>query len=256
MGMALVIYVAHWCAVRGMTIGRVFTGMLPFVIVVLPAVLLSLRTTADGPAAVLVLTALAVFFVAGGNLRLPAVAAIGASLVLGLANSSWVRTQWSDALSRPAHIVGDWSWFGGWLGGAQLPDRMLASPGFGLIGEELGFVGAGAVLLLFSAIIWRGMRVALKAPDTHGGLLAVGVTSWIGLEAALNVAWALGLSRLSSPVLPLVSGGALSLVPLLTGVGILLSISTETVEGGWVSNEPPDRHHGSVMTPVETGPGL
>lgn len=66
LGMALVIYLAHWCAVRGMTVGRVFTGTLPFVIVVLPAVVLSLRTTADGPAVVLVLTALAVFFVAGG----------------------------------------------------------------------------------------------------------------------------------------------------------------------------------------------
>lgn len=96
---------------------------------------------------------------------------------------------------------------------------------FSIIGEELGFLGAGVVLLLFAVLGWRGYRVAVAAPDTFGSLLGVGLVSMVIIQCIINI----GVVTASLPItgipLPLVSYGGSSLLFTMAGIGILLNLS-------------------------------
>ncbi len=106
---------------------------------------------------------------------------------------------------------------------------------FAVIGQELGFVGATAVIGLFCLLAYRGFRVAVAAPDTFGGLLAAGITAWLCLQAFVNIGVVVTLLPVTGITLPFVSAGGSSLIVSLVAAGILLSVSRETaVSGGWV----------------------
>lgn len=96
---------------------------------------------------------------------------------------------------------------------------------FAILGEELGFLGAGVVLLLFFLFAWRGFRIALKAPDIFGSLLAGGITTMIIFQAAVNIGVVSGTLPVTGIPLPFISFGGSSLVFTLAGVGLLLNIS-------------------------------
>lgn len=93
------------------------------------------------------------------------------------------------------------------------------------IGEELGFVGLCAMILVFCIIVWRGLKIALSRPGTFGSYLAFGITASIGLQAVLNLAVALGVVPTKGLNLPFVSYGGSSLIFNMISVGILLDIS-------------------------------
>jgi cell division protein FtsW len=92
------------------------------------------------------------------------------------------------------------------------------------IGEELGFVGIAAVLLLFVVVVWRGLRAALGARDVFGCYLALGITVSFGLQAIIHAGVVLGLLPAKGLTLPLVSYGGSSLVMSLFFVGVLLDV--------------------------------
>jgi cell division protein FtsW len=96
---------------------------------------------------------------------------------------------------------------------------------YSVISEELGLIGATAVLLCFAVIAWRGLRVALRAPDTFGALLALGLTMMVAVQALANISVALGLLPTKGLPLPFVSSGGSSLLINLLGMGILLNVS-------------------------------
>jgi cell division protein FtsW len=96
---------------------------------------------------------------------------------------------------------------------------------FAVIGEELGLVGATGVLACFSLIAWRGLRIALRAQDSFGSLVALGLTSMIVVQAFVNMSVVLGLMPTKGIPLPLVSAGGSSLLISLLGMGVLLNIS-------------------------------
>jgi cell division protein FtsW len=96
---------------------------------------------------------------------------------------------------------------------------------YSVIAEELGLVGASAVLLCFCVITWRGLRVTLRAPDRFGAFLALGLTTMIAIQAFVNVSVVLGLMPTKGIPLPLVSNGGSSLLINLLGMGILLNVS-------------------------------
>lgn len=96
---------------------------------------------------------------------------------------------------------------------------------FAMIGEELGFVGASLVVLLFFLFIWRGFRVAMKAPNLFLSLLAVGLTSLIGIQAMVNMGVVTGVLPVTGITLPFLSYGGTSLLFTMVGVGLLLNIS-------------------------------
>ncbi len=96
---------------------------------------------------------------------------------------------------------------------------------FAILAEELGFVGAAAVVVLFFVVAWRGYRIALEAPDRYGAVLAVGLTTMVLLQAILNIGVVTDSLPVTGVPLPFISYGGSSLVFSLAGVGILLSIS-------------------------------
>lgn len=96
---------------------------------------------------------------------------------------------------------------------------------YAVIGEELGLIGATATLICFGVIAWRGLRIATRAEDRFGSLLAVGLTTMIVAQAFGNMSVVLGLLPTKGIPLPLVSSGGSSLLASLLGIGVLLNIS-------------------------------
>lgn len=119
--------------------------------------------------------------------------------------------------------------FGVGLGNGSVQWGFLPNPHsdfiFSVIGEELGLAGSVLVLLLLGAICWFGLRAASRAPDRFGGLLAVGIVAWIGVETFVNIGAVIGLLPVTGIPLPLVSYGGSSLVLTMAAAGVLVSIA-------------------------------
>jgi cell division protein FtsW (lipid II flippase) len=96
---------------------------------------------------------------------------------------------------------------------------------FSIIGEELGLVGVTLVIAAYAAFAWAGLRIALRCHDPFGKALAVGITTLVCGQAALNLGAVVGAAPLTGITLPLVSYGGTSLVVMLASVGILLNIA-------------------------------
>jgi cell division protein FtsW len=96
---------------------------------------------------------------------------------------------------------------------------------FSILAEELGFVGALTVIILFMLFIWRGIRIAMNAPDMMGSLIAIGITSLISVETIFNIAVVTSTVPATGMPLPFFSYGGTNLVFLLASIGILLNIS-------------------------------
>ncbi len=106
---------------------------------------------------------------------------------------------------------------------------------FAIIGEELGLVGTLAVLVLFAAIAYAGIRAARRAPDVFGRYLAGGITVWIVVQALVNIGAVVGVLPITGVPLPLVSAGGSSMLVLLAAVGILLNVAKQEV---WRTHAP------------------
>ena len=129
--------------------------------------------------------------------------------------------------------VGAGGWTGNGLGGGRQKLFFLPYPHtdfiFAIVGEELGFVGAVAVVLCFAIVAWRGLRAARRAPDVFAALLASGATAMIVVQAAINISVALGLVPTKGIPLPFVSYGGSSIVASWIAGGLILNISQHEV---------------------------
>lgn len=99
---------------------------------------------------------------------------------------------------------------------------------FSIIGEELGYIGCIFIIILFIVLIQRGVRIAIRAKDTYGTLLAVGITSVIAVQAIINIAVVTNTMPVTGVPLPFISYGGSSLLFNLIAAGILLNISSQT----------------------------
>jgi cell division protein FtsW len=238
--LALIIYLAAWFSYKER--GR----LLAFVILVGIVVGLVVAEPDLGTAVVICAIALALYFLSGAplwhfGLLIPVVLLS----ILGLALTSTYRLRRLitflnpsvDPLGASYHIrqillaLGSGGFWGLGLGKSRqkfeyLPEAMTDSI-FAIVGEELGFIGGIALIAIFLFILWRGMRIALFAPDRFGQLLAFGISSWIGVQVIINLGAMVALVPLTGVPLPLISYGGSSLVVTLIGIGILLNISKQ-----------------------------
>ncbi len=99
---------------------------------------------------------------------------------------------------------------------------------FAIIGEELGFIGAVGIILLFIVLIWRGVKIAINAPDLFSCLLATGITSMVSVQVIINIAVATSSMPVTGMALPFISWGGNSLTIFMTAMGVLLNISRHT----------------------------
>lgn len=124
--------------------------------------------------------------------------------------------------------------FGAGLGESKQKYLYLPEPHndfiFAVLAEELGFFGCVVVILLFAIFIWRGIIISMKAPDTFGSLIAVGIVSLIGLQAMINIAVVTGTVPVTGMPLPFFSYGGTAIIANLIAVGILLNVSRTCVK--------------------------
>lgn len=136
-----------------------------------------------------------------------------------------VRWQTNHAL----YAIGSGGFFGVGLGNSKMKQLYVSEPQndfiFSIVCEELGFVGAMAVIALFVLLLWRGFMIGLHAKDKFGSLLAIGLSFQVGLQAALNIAVVTDMFPNTGISLPFFSYGGTSLVMLIVEMGIVLSIS-------------------------------
>lgn len=96
---------------------------------------------------------------------------------------------------------------------------------FAIIAEELGFIGGVGLLLLFISLMWRGIVIAIHAPDSFSALVATGIVAMLMIQVSINISVVIGLIPVTGITLPFISYGGSSLTLLLTSIGILLNIS-------------------------------
>jgi len=99
---------------------------------------------------------------------------------------------------------------------------------FSIIGEELGLLGAVATIVLYGVVVWRGTRAALRASETFGTYLGLGLTAMLGFQAAVNMGVAMGMLPTKGLTLPFISYGGCSLVISMAAAGVLLSLSASS----------------------------
>lgn len=259
--LALIIYLAHWLARRGTTVGSVTRGLLPFLLIAGPIIGLIALEPDLGTTGVVTLAAFTMFFVAGGSiLQLAALAPLGlVVLVAYVLTNSYQLVRWQtflDPFMRPLaegfhtvqglYALALGGIFGNGLGETRGPGGLYLPNAdndyvFAMVGQEFGLVGGLTVIGLFLFFAYRGLRIARYATDTFGALLAVGITAWIALQAFINIGVVVNLLPVTGITLPFVSSGGTSLVVSFTAVGILLSISRETLSRGTIDDADPDR---------------
>ncbi|MFN8624709.1 MAG: putative lipid II flippase FtsW [Candidatus Binatia bacterium] len=243
----VVLYLARSIARNREHMTSFVTGVLPHLVVVGVCALLVVVQPDFGTAAILVLV-LALMLFGGGarpahliGLALLALPAVGFALVR--APYRWRRIlafvdPWRYSQDIAFQLVQSLIAFGSGgmtgIGLGESKQKMFFLPEahtdfiFALIGEELGFLGAMAVLALFAVVGIRGFRVALRHPDGFASMLALGITLVIMLEAIVNVGVVLGLLPTKGLALPFLSYGGSALIGTLVEVGILASLSRMT----------------------------
>jgi cell division protein FtsW len=241
--LALVIYLSAMLANRGDRITSLVRGLFPLCVPVLIMAVLVLKEPDMGTASLLVFMAFALFFAAGARIfHLIAILAVTAPIaVLTVVASPYRRARvfafldpWKDPQNTGFHIVqsllalGSGGIFGMGLGASRakffyLPEQYTDFI-FSVLGEELGLIGAFSVVVLFVALIYRAVRIALTAPDRFGYFLACGCGAMIAIQAFINI----GVVTSSWPVtgvpLPFVSFGGSSLVVNLIAVALIANV--------------------------------
>jgi cell division protein FtsW len=242
--LALIIYVSAWLSSRERNVKSFAAGFVPFVLMVGLVAGLVMAEPDMGTTIIIVMTTLTLFFMAGGALtHLVALLSIGGVAAGFLLLSGGYRmdrlfafiSPEADPSGRGFHILqllialGSGGVTGLGIGASRQKFFYVPSAHtdgvFAIIGEEMGFIGAVLVILLLAFLVYRGIRVMVNAPDNFGALLAIGVTSWIGYQAIINIG---GITRsipMTGVPLPFLSFGGSALAATLAGVGILLSVS-------------------------------
>ncbi|MBP1933957.1 stage V sporulation protein E [Ammoniphilus resinae] len=242
--MALILFLANWFAKHQQEVTSFRKGLLPPLSITFLMLGFILLQPDLGTAAIVMGTVLLLLFVAG--CRLIHVGGLIAGCLLGVvvltviapyrvARITSFLDPWKDPwgsgyqLIQSLYAIGPGKWFGLGLGMSRQKFYYLPEPHndfiFSILSEELGFVGASMVIVLFFLLLWRGIRIAILAPDSFASFLAVGIIGLIAIQVCINVSVVTGLFPVTGITLPFLSYGGSSLVLLLASIGILLNIS-------------------------------
>lgn len=255
--LAMVVYIAAWLAAKGEQVRQFSLGVIPFVMMVgLVGGLIMLQPDM-GTFLVIVLTTGTMFFVAGSSIShvlTLGLAGIATGAIL-IAGEGYRRDRFLSFL-RPDDdpsganfqihqmliALGSGGIRG--LGLGESRQKFFYIPGvhtdgiFAVVGEEMGFVGAMLVIVLFMLLVARGLRTAMQARDDFGYLLSVGITCWIAYQAVINIAGLTSTLPLTGIPLPFLSYGSSAMVATLAAVGVLLSVSRYQKDQGNGSRRP------------------
>lgn len=248
MKLVVILYLASWYDKRAEHAQDLYYGFLPSLTIVgLIAGLIILQPDL-GTMIILTLIAATMFFIGGVKLKyLFSVAGVMAVFIWIMIKAAPYRLQRIMAFFNPEIdtrgisyqinqallAIGSGGMWGYGLGQSRqkynyLPEAIGDSI-FAIMAEEMGFVRILIVLLLFLLFAWRGFKVARYAPDNFSKLVAVGITSWVIIQALINIGGITAIMPLTGVPLPFISYGSTAMVVMLLGVGILLNISRYSV---------------------------
>ena len=245
---AVVLVFSHIISLNHDRMQSFAVGVLPFALVLgVVAALMLLEPHLSGTLLILGIGAV-LMFVGGTGLRWFVLAGVGGAAAIAAAvilmpelvpyAADRLRS-WQDPFADPLgdghqtiqslYAIGSGGAAGLGLGNSRQKHLFVPEPQndfiFSILCEELGFLGACAVILLFSALLWRGITLAAHAPDRFGALLVVGFVVQVALQAVLNIAVVTNTIPNTGISLPFFSSGGTSLMMLLGEMGIVLSIS-------------------------------
>lgn len=142
---------------------------------------------------------------------------------------------WQDASGKgwqviqSLYAIGSGGLFGAGLGESKQKYLYIPEPHndfiFSVLAEEIGFIGCIAVIVLFAIFIWRGILIAMRAPDMFGSLIAIGITAMVAIQVIINIAVVTSSMPATGMPLPFFSYGGTALFILLCEMGVLLNIS-------------------------------
>jgi cell division protein FtsW len=260
--LCFLIYLAGYLVRRAKTLREEFMGFLRPMLVLTVACVLLLKEPDFGAAMVLLATALAMLFVAGARIRDFIVffsAAVGAMIALAVTSPYRMKRltgfldPWADPydsgfqLTQSLIAIGRGEWFGVGLGDSvqklfYLPEAHTDFV-FAVFAEEFGLVGSLVLIAIFMALVWRVFQLGIRAHDAERffeAYLAIGLATWFGLQAFINIGVNMGLLPTKGLTLPLVSYGRSSLIVTMVCIGLLLRIHHELT----VDAKPVNRKRG------------
>ncbi|MDH5456592.1 MAG: putative lipid II flippase FtsW [Gammaproteobacteria bacterium] len=260
--LCFLMYLAGYLVRRNKAVREEFVGFLRPMLVLTLACILLLKEPDFGAAVVLLATALTMLFVAGARIRDFVVFFTAAVLaVLALTITAPYRMKrltgfldpWADPydsgfqLTQSLIAIGRGEWFGVGLGESvqklfYLPEAHTDFV-FAVFAEEFGLLGSLVLIGLFLALLWRIFRIALRAHDAERlfeAYIAIGLGTWLGLQAFINVGVNMGMLPTKGLTLPLVSYGRSSLIITMICIGLLLRVHHELV----VDAKPVNRKRG------------
>ena len=241
---ASVMYLASTLSFRLKQVERLWTGILPLLVVPAAMFLLILQQPNLSTAGSIMIVAVLMMMLAGAKWKHLSLMGV-AGLAVGFAYA-WVEpyrrerllsfrnpfAQMSDEgyqLSQSLIAIGSGGLFGRGLGQGRQKFSYLPYPEsdfiFAIIGEDFGLFGCCVVILLFVAFAVAGMRIALNCQDRYGCLRAAGITAMISVQAFINIGVVVGILPTTGLPLPFFSAGGTSISLLMAAVGILFNIS-------------------------------
>ena len=249
--LALIIYLSIWLYNRSDQIRQIRLWILPMgVILGVLGALIMMQPDLSAVITIAILGSMMIFLAGGGIRQLLVVLALGLlvgyiiiiSGVFPTGTKRWL--EFIGGLGNPyeyslhvrlalqAFIRGEW--FGVGIGMSMLKLLGLPFPHtdsiFAVVGEELGVVGASALIGMFLFLLWRGLRIARNSTDKLGALLASGISVWLVTEAFINMLVMVGLMPFAGNALPFISSGGSSLTMTMAGIGIMLNVSRQTAK--------------------------
>lgn len=234
---------------------NIWKGFLKPFLILAPVILVLLGVQSHFSASVIIILVISVMMIVAGSKvshfvtfgTIGATGLIGGMYILAkffniggfrLTRITAFMNPWADAqdsgwqIIQSLYAIGSGGLFGVGLGNSKQKYLYISEPHndfiFAVLAEELGFIGCAIVILLFAIFIWRGIIIAMKAPDMFGSLLATGITALIGLQAIINIAVVTSSMPVTGMALPFFSYGGTSLIILLCAVGVLLNISRQS----------------------------
>lgn len=245
---AIVLSFAHFININFHRMNTFRYGILPYLIILGPTVILLALEPHISCCAIVVLLAAGMLFIGGVQLRwfgmvLGGIASALIYLVVFTDKLTYANDRisgWLDPFSpgsgvdtwqtrQGLYAIGSGGLWGLGLGYSRQKYLYIPEPQndfiFAVVCEELGFIGAVVILLLFAALVWRGMIISIRAKDKFGALLGIGLTAQVGLQVLLNIAVVTNTMPNTGISLPFFSYGGTSLLMLLAQMGIVLSIS-------------------------------
>ncbi|MCM8711007.1 stage V sporulation protein E [Clostridium sp. SYSU_GA19001] len=242
----IVLYMAKSLEVKGEKVKTFVYGILPYLLVsgLYAAVILFEPNLSI--ATVIMFVTLIILFVAGAKWShfMALIGGVGVLGVVGILIEPFrikrvlnFLDPWQDAKGTGYQLIqsllalGSGGITGVTLGKSRQKAYYIPEPHtdfiFAIIGEELGLIGCTLIIILFLVVIWRGIRTAMRAKDTYGTLMAVGITSVIAVQAIINIAVVTGSMPVTGVPLPFISYGGSALLFNLMAMGILLNISRQ-----------------------------